>query len=67
MSPGETYQSQIYHSSHTQVFTFDLYKTVARIHFDSGSSIAGYEISVMDSDDQILQQKIVRTIWIYQS
>lgn len=59
MSPGETYQSQIYHSSHTQVFTFDLYKTVARIHFDSGSSIAGYEISVMDSDDQILQQTTV--------
>jgi len=59
ISPGETQQGQIYHSSHTQVFTFDLYKTVVSIQFDSGSSIAGYEISVVDSDDQVIQQKTV--------
>ena len=59
ISAGETQQGQIYHINHTQVFTFDLYKTVVSIQFESGSSIAGYEISVVDSDDNVIEQKTV--------
>ena len=58
--PDETAKAYIYNKLKTQIFSFDLHKTEILIHFDSGSSVAGYQVDIFDSNESIIQQASVQ-------
>ncbi|ETR70156.1 MAG: hypothetical protein OMM_03443 [Candidatus Magnetoglobus multicellularis str. Araruama] len=58
--PGETKRSYIYRKLKSQIFTFDVFQTEVLLHFDTGSTIAGYQVEIFDSNNTIIQQASVQ-------
>jgi hypothetical protein len=58
--PGERTRSYFYNKLKTQIFTFELDKREIIIQFDTGSTVAGYQVEIFDSDNIIIQQASIQ-------